>query len=635
MTAEAAAALIHSASTQAILDGLEPEPLLTVSEWADRHRMLSNKASAEPGRWRTSRTPYLREIMDCLSPSTDVEEVVFIKGAQVGGTEAGNNWIGYVIDYAPGPMMAVQPTVEMAKRNSKQRIAPLIEECPRIKEKVSDSKTRDSSNTILSKEFPGGVLVMTGANSAVGLRSLPARYLFLDEVDGYPEDVDGEGDPVFLARARTRTYARRKILAVSTPTIAGRSRIEQLWEDSDRRRYHVPCPHCNQLQWLKWGQVSWPEGKPELAVYVCEHCKGEIKEHQKTWMLENGKWIAENPGIRNGKVAGFHLNSLYSPVGWFSWGDAADLFLKAKGKPALLRGFINTVLGETWAERGDAPDWQRLYDRREAYPLNKVPPEVYFLTAGCDVQKDRIEIEVCGWGRDKQTWSIDHRVIMGDTATGGPWTELNGILSETWEGEHGVQFHIRMLAVDSGYNTQHVYNWARKHPMTRVMAVKGVDTSSVALGLPSTVDVTVGGKKIKRGFKVWPVGVSILKSELYSWLRLDKPIDGDSYPHGYCHFPQYGDEYFKQLTAEQVVARVVRGFRKYEFEKLRDRNEALDMRVYNRAAAIAVGIDRFTEAQWQQFNISKPVPASPGMQQPTAQKKSTPSAAAPRKSNYW
>jgi len=335
--------------------GLRPDPLLTVSEWADEYRILSTRASAEPGPWRTSRTPYLKAIMDCLSPSSPVERVVFMKGAQVGATECGNNWIGYVVHQAPGPMMAVQPTVEMAKRNSKQRVDPLIEESDILRKLVRDPRSRDSGNTILSKEFPGGVLVMTGANSAVGLRSMAARYLFLDEVDGYPGDVEGEGDPVNLALARTRTFARRKVFMASTPKITGLSRIETAFEDSDQRRFWVPCPHCNQHQTLKFAQLKWPKGKPDEAVYICEHCGAAIENHHKHWMLPRGEWRAGANG--DGKTAGFHLSSLYSPVGWFSWAAAAKMFEEAQKNPSLLQVFVNTVLGETWAQRGDAPDW--------------------------------------------------------------------------------------------------------------------------------------------------------------------------------------------------------------------------------------------------------------------------------------
>ena len=287
---------IYSAAAAA---GARPDPMLTISQWADKYRALSQRASAEPGPWRTERTPYLREIMDCLSPSSPIERTVFMKGAQIGGTECGNNWIGYVIHQAPGPMMAVQPTVEMAKRNSKQRIDPLIEESEVLRALVSDPRSRDSGNTVLSKEFPGGVLVMTGANSAVGLRSMAARYLFLDEVDGYPGDVEGEGDPVNLATARTRTFARRKIFMCSTPKITGMSRIEAAFEESDKRWYWVPCPVCREFQTLKFAQVRWPKGEPGKAVYVCEHCGQEIQNHQKQSMLARGEWCRGRSGCRH------------------------------------------------------------------------------------------------------------------------------------------------------------------------------------------------------------------------------------------------------------------------------------------------------------------------------------------------
>ena len=243
--------------------GLRPDPDLTVSSWADRHRKLASRASAEPGQYRTARTPYMREIMDRLSPGDPTQRIVFMKAAQVGATEAGNNWIGFVIHQAPGPMLAVQPTVELAKRNSRQRIDPLIEESPDLRERVKPARSRDAGNTMLSKEFAGGILIMTGANSAVGLRSTPARYIFLDEVDAYPASADEEGDPVTLAEARSLTFAhRRKVFLVSTPTIRGLSRIEREFEASDQRRYFVPCPHCDAMQWLKFERLRWEKGRP-------------------------------------------------------------------------------------------------------------------------------------------------------------------------------------------------------------------------------------------------------------------------------------------------------------------------------------------------------------------------------------
>jgi phage terminase large subunit GpA-like protein len=580
--------------------GLKPDPLLTVSEWADRYRTLSQRASAEPGPWRTDRTPYLREIMDCLSPSSPVERVVFMKGAQIGATESGNNWIGYIIHQAPGPMMAVQPTVEMAKRNSKQRIDPLIEESHALRELVKDPRSRDSGNTILAKEFPGGVLVMTGANSAVGLRSMAARYLFLDEVDAYPGDVEGEGDPVNLALARTRTFARRKVFMCSTPKVTGRSRIEAAYAESDQRQFWVPCPNCREFQVLKFAQLRWPKGKPEMVVYVCEYCNQEIQNHQKHWMLPRGEWRPAAPG--QGKVAGFHLSGLYSPVGWFSWADAAKMFTEAQKNPSLLQVFVNTVQGETWTQLGEAPEWQKLYDRREDYQTGLVPRGGLFLTAGADVQKDRIEVEIVAWGRGKESWSVDYRVLEGDTAGPQVWDKLTALLNETFTTTSGLELAIMQLAVDSGYAATEVYQWARKQGH-RVTVIKGDSRAPALLGNPAPIEIGPMGARLKKGVRVWPVNSGMAKEELYRWLRLERPTDedlekGQSYPPGYCHFPRYGEEYFKQITAEQLVTKVVKGYRRHEWQKMRERNEGLDCRVYARAAASRLGIDRLQEKHW-------------------------------------
>ncbi len=294
--------------------GLKPDPLLTVSEWTDRYRTLSSRAAAEPGRYRTKRTPYMKDIMDALSPGHPAQRIVFMKAAQVGATEAGNCFLGFIIHQAPGPALAVQPTVELAKRNSRQRIDPLIEESAALRDKVKPARSRDAGNTMLSKEFAGGILIMTGANSAVGLRSTPARYIFLDEVDAYPASADEEGDPVTLAEARSLTFAhRRKVFMVSTPTIRGLSRIEREYEASDQRRYFVPCPHCGAMQCLQFERLRWDKGRPDTAAYHCEACEKPIAEHHKTQMLERGEWRATAVSADPHSI-GFHLSALYSPL---------------------------------------------------------------------------------------------------------------------------------------------------------------------------------------------------------------------------------------------------------------------------------------------------------------------------------
>ena len=623
--------------------GLRPDPLLTVSQWADRHRRLSGKAASEPGPWRTSRTPYLREIMDCLSPSSAVERVVVMKGAQIGLSECGNNWIGYVIHHAPGPMLAVLPTVEMAKRNSKQRIDPLIEESEALSMLVRPARSRDSGNTVLTKSFPGGMLAMTGANSAVGLRSMPVRYLFLDEVDGYPGDLDGEGDPVALAEARTRTFARRKVFIVSTPTIKGASRIEREFEASDQRRYFLPCPVCRERQWLKFEQLKWEKGKPETAAYECEHCQARIEEHHKTWMLARGEWRpTAKPANDNVKTAGFHLSSLYSPVGWRSWRHIAGAWLAARGSDAAVKSVKNTDLGETWEEVGEAPDWRRLYERREDYREGRVPEGGLLLTAGVDIQKDRIEASVWAWGRDKESWLIEHRVIDGDTSRDDVWSALSAMLSETWSHQSGVQMPLKRLAVDSGYATSEVYSWVRRHHAGLVMAIKGVERGSALVGMPTAVDITAGGKRLRRGVKIRSVAGGIAKLELFNNLRKERPTDedlaaGEMFPAGYVHLPRIDEEYCKQLCSEQLVTtKNRRGYMVREWRKLRERNEALDCYVYARAAAAVVGLDRFEDRHWGKLRDSlggKPAPRV--KQRRTSESNSETPTMAPRRRGDW
>ncbi len=617
-------------------DGLTPDPLLNVSEWADRHRMLSSRASAEPGRYRTDRTPYMRDIMDALSPSHPCRRIVFMKAAQVGATEAGNNWIGYVIHHAPGPMLAVQPTVELAKRFSRQRLEPLIAESAVLRERVKPARSRDAGNTVLTKEFPAGLLVITGANSAVGLRSMPARYLFLDEVDAYPPSADEEGDPVALAEARTRTFSwRSKAFLASTPTIQGISRIEREYEASDQRRFLVPCPHCGEMQWLKFERLRWEKAKPETAHYLCESCDNRIEEHHKTAMLGVGEWRATAQAADPSTI-GFHLSALYSPVGWMSWAMIARMWELASTDEAK-RSFKNSVLGETWVETGEAPDWQRLYERREDWQIGTVPAGGLFLTAGADVQKDRIEISIWAWGRGLESWLVDHIVIDGGPEHAATWTNVSELLARTWPHRNGLRLGLAKFAIDTGYQAPAVYAWARHAGHAQVAPVKGVEGFNRAAPVsgPTHVDATEGGKKLRRGARLWTIAVSTFKSETYRHLRLVSPSDeeiaeGAKIPAGYVHLPRGVDaEWVKQLVGEQLVTvKTKRGFTRLEWQKLRERNEALDCRVYARAAAWIAGADRWPETKWRDLERQLAVPGIAADQEEQMQSERTASPAA-------
>lgn len=597
------------------LHGLRPPPKLTGSEWADREFYLSAESAAEPGRWRT--LPYQREPLNCMTDSV-TEEVVWIKSARVGYTQCAKAGTGYFIKHDPCPIMIVLPTLDDAEGFSKDDIAPMMRDCPSLGSLVSDVKSRHSDNTILRKTFPGGSLTLVGANSPRGFRRVSRRVVFCDEVDGYPRSAGTEGDPIKLAKKRTEFYWNRKLWYGSTPTTSGASRIEQLFEGSDQRYYLVPCPHCGHMDRFVFREdavdksgnpvghyMKWPKDRPEDAYFVCRNCGAFIEEKHKREMIAAGEWRATAPFTGR---AGFHIWAAYSYSPNATWAHIAGEFIDAeRNGPEELKTFVNTTLGETWKEKGDAPDWERLYYLRESYDMGKCPRGVLFITAGIDVQKDRLVYEVVGWGRGKASWSIDTGVIPGDpsddTAT-GPWGGLNTLLARVYPHETGAQLPIAMLAIDSGYSTQAVYNWVRQHPGSRVMATKGTDRAKTIVSSPSPVDVNYNGVKIANGCKVWPLGVNVIKSELYGWLRLKRPTmearaAGAAEPPGVCHFPQYAEDFFKQLTAENTAPVRKRGFTTYEWRLQPGReNHQLDTRVYARAAAAIAGLDRFTETDW-------------------------------------
>ena len=537
--------------------------------------------------------------MDAVSDPT-IEKVVVKSSAQVGKTLIVKAICGYHIHQDPSPILVLQPTIEMAETFSKDRLAPMIRDTPVLRGKIADPKSRDSGNTILHKRFPGGHLTLAGANSAASLASRPIRIVLCDEVDRYPPSAGTEGDPVSLAEKRTATFWNRKIVLVSTPTTAGLSRIQQAWEESDQRSYHVPCPECGHYHVLEWENIRYPAGHPEQARLACPGCGVLFGDADKPRMLRLGRWVAAAPAT--GKAAGFYLNELYSP--WRTFAQVAKDYEEAKDKPERLKTWTNTSRGQVYEEPSDAPEWQRLYDKREKFESNKVPFEVGILTAGVDVQGDRLELEIVGWATGKRSYQIDYRVLLGDTSkigSDGPWSELSKIINtEQWEHASGAMLPLRMVAIDSGYRTTTVYDFCRQFAGTRrVFPTKGRDDQATVISNPKTIDRRRDGRPIK-GIKLYHVGSSVTKQEFYGWLRLDKAEDGTD-PPGYCHFNEDRDQqFFKELTSEKVVVKFVRGFPREVWVKNPNlRNEPLDCRVYARAAAAIAGIDRWRDAQWQ------------------------------------
>jgi phage terminase large subunit GpA-like protein len=593
-------ASVASIRRSAMVAGLRPPPRLSLSEWADEHFRLSPESAAQAGRWTT--LPYQRGIMDAITDPA-VTQVSVMKSARVGYTLMFSAAIGYYMHQAPCPMLLVQPTVEDARQFSKETVAPMLRDVPVLSgivtEEGEDAGPRGGSNTILHKRFPGGVFSLVGANSGAGFRRVSRKVVVFDEVDAYPPSAGSDGDPIKLGTRRTEAYWDRKIIAGSTPLVAGASRIESLYEDGDQRRFFVPCPSCGHMAPFVFSgedghTMKWPEGKPREAFFSCQANGCVIEHHEKRRMVEAGEWRALKPFDGH---ASFHIWAAYSYSANASWGQIAEEFVKAKDNPQTLRTFVNTVLGETFKERGEAPEWERLYQRREPYGMGKVPAGPRFLTAGVDVQKDRFVYEVVGWGAGKESWSIDAGVLPADTSNEADWARLDELLDRSYPTAAGTELPVRMLAVDSGFKTTQAYAWTRRR-VGRAIAVKGVGHMRTLLGTPKAVDVRMDGRR-SRGAKLWPVGSGIAKDELYGWLKLPMPEPGQPFPPGYCHFPELEPEYFKQLTAEHLVQSTDgRGFVHYEWRVIPGReNHFLDCRVYARAAAVLLGLDRMRTAK--------------------------------------
>jgi phage terminase large subunit GpA-like protein len=594
-----------------IFSALKPTPIMTVTEWSDKNRYLSSVSAAEPGRWKTSRTPYQEEIGDNMGPNSPIIDSIAVKGVQLGFTENALNVAGMYMDVAPCPIMYVMPTIEMGKSLSKIRLTPMIDNCPNLKNKVRTSKKaggkKDSGDTILEKHVPGGMLSIVGANSPAGLSSKPVKIVLADEIDRYPMSAGDEGSPVDLVRKRSSTFGRkRKFYGLSTPTTDKLSVIQKLYENTDQRKYFVHCPECRHPQHFEFENLKWTPGKFDTVQYFCNGCGVGIDERYKTQMMskeDGAKWIPTCPEKIHPTKRGYHINSLYSPIGWLSWADIAEQWEDAQGDIFKLRVFINTILGQTWKEDGESPPWENLYNRREKYAKNSINKKVVFLTCGVDVQKDRLELEIVGWCADRQTYSIDYRIIHGATDQIDVWNKLANVVGESWTRDDGLVLPMRLMAVDCNYNTQHAHAFCARFDVTRVVPVVGRDSQQVIVAAPKAVQMTAAGKKIGK-VKVYNLGVSLLKSELYGNLKIEINEDG-TFPPGYCHFPEYDSTYFRGITAEQLQFKTdKRGFRSYQWVKKYERNEPLDVRIYARAAAALLGMDRFNAADWENMEKS-------------------------------
>lgn len=587
-----------------------PPEQLTVTEWADSNRMLSTKSSAQRGEWVTR--PYQREPMDVFTDPR-VHTVVLMVSRQTLKSEDILNKIGYAIDRDPGPILVVLPRDSDCRKFSKIRLMPMIEGTPCLKQKVSGSKSRASGNTLDYKDFDGGHLSIVASGSPGNLAALPIRYLFCDEIDKYPASAGAAGDPISLAQGRQEEFWNRRTVLACTPTVQGLSRIEAAWLDSDQREYEFCCPHCGAYQIPSWRtQVRWDSSLPrnkqaESARYHCAGCDAAWNDVERWDASNRGRFRATAPF--NG-IAGFRVSGLCRIGGILA--DMVDEWLRASRNQEALKTFINEQLAELWAQPGEALEWRRLVERREVYSAGTVPAGGLLLTAGVDVQRadgGRLECEIVAWGENRETWSVDYRILYGDPSEPEVWKKLEKLLHETFPCEGGGELGIDRMFVDSGdgTTTAAVYDWVQKQPRQRVYAIKGYRQAEQPVSGPKAVEIKRNGRANKYGPIFRVVGVDFFKGILYADLKKAAPTPdelaaGAGFPAGFCHFPldtAYGDEHFKEVCSEQLVTRRDRKGREItEYQQIRPNNHALDVRIYAMAAGWDSGVHKKKASDW-------------------------------------
>ena len=591
---------------EAYFRGLRPDPDLWIDDWADQYMRIPRDTGApEPGQYRTARTPYAREPMRCLSPAHPCRRVVTMVASQLMKTQIALNWIGGLIHMAPSNILALLPSLGLSKRVS-GRISKTIKATPVLRERVALMRSRDSRNTLDTKEFAGGSLYVTTAGSAANLSELSARYIYGDEIDRWENDVGQEGDPIGLAETRATNFGRNaKIYFSSSPTIKGASRIADLFANSDQRHYYVPCPHCGHMQLLEWESLRY-SADYSVVHYQCAgpDCDVLIEEHHKSQMLAGGEWRAHAQS--DGQTVGFHLNALYSPIGWMDWRSMAKEYeeaktAQAKGDPGLMQVFYNTRLAKVWDSAQAQTKAEVLRDRArlETYGMGAMDRRALMLTAAVDVQANRLELMVMGWGVGMERWVIDFQIIWGDPADERTWAVLDEKLKVRYPHPCGVGLGILATAVDSGgHHTDEVYQFCRIRRWRNIFAIKGASKPGkpVIAQRPSMVDVTWKGQTERNGAELWFVGTDTAKDWIYNRYPFEEGP-------GALHFANdLPDDFFDQCVAERKVARYVRGHKRIEWVKGKaERNEALDLMVYCLAMAHYLGLNRYKEHDWERI----------------------------------
>lgn len=593
----------YTLSLKSFAAGLKPEQILWVDEWSSKHAYIPRENGSEAGKYNLNRTPYARDVLRALSPQHPAKRVVVMGASQLLKTQVFLNWLMANIDAQPANFLALMPSGNLATRLS-NRISNTIKTTARVVDKVAKPRSRDARNTLDTKEFDGGTLYITTAGSAKNLAEIPARYVYGDEVDRWETSVEGEGDPIKLVEARTSTYGKKaKIYYSSSPTIEGQSKIKELYDRGTRHVYEVPCPHCGEYHTLMQENMKWTAAALTVkkAWFVCQECGGEIHEQHKTAMLKSGRYVQTNFDEWDGETWSYHISALNAPLGWVSWADLAGEYLQAqelvkKNDFEALQVYTNTRLALTYNAGASATTSDKLKLRAEDYRLRLVSAKALVLTCAVDVQGDRLEAMIVGWGRDGECWVVDYHVVAGSPVDHDTWKALDKYISTPVLHVNGGEVKIQATLIDTGGNaTQDVYNYVRGKKRFNVLAIKGASTRGkpVIATRPALVDLRVNGKVDKKGVELWSIGSDTAKQYLWERWHL---TDGA----GAMHFSKdLSDSFFKGLTSELRTVVYRKGKAVVDWQPVKGvRNEPLDLSVYNLAAAYYLGLHKYSESDW-------------------------------------
>lgn len=589
----------YSAVLAAIARGLTPDPDLPVDQWADEHMFIpADTGAKEYGRYRSSRTPHAREIMRALSANHPCKRVVALIASQMFKTQSAMNFLGASIHQAPSNFLWIVPTGTLVKRAS-VRIDKTVRVVPVLAERIAPKRSRDASNNITTKEFPGGTLHILTAGAAANLSEVAARYIVFDEIDRAEENVGSEGDPGALAEARQTTFeSNRKVYYPSSPTIDGESAIQKLYDAGTKREALAECLHCGHMQTLEFERLIRSEDGAE-ALYPCGECGATHSEIDKTKMFARGAWSAGVAG--DGETESFTASQMFLPYGWLPWVSLMRLYARAKaekdkGNDAEMTVFYNTRLARCWSPSREKTGHEELAARAEPYRLGTVPAGAVVLTAAVDTQNNRLELKVVGWGPGMEAWIVDYQVILSAPSERHTWEKLDEMLKSEYRHESGSMMQIQACFIDSGGTaTTDVYAFTYARQMRNIYAIKGANRPNkpILSTKPTLVDVSGRGKVEKGGAKLWMIGTDTAKDYLAArWKKTTGP--------GAVHFSaDLEPEYYKQLTAE-YRHKVKRGTKYVTVWDKRqgDANEAGDLMVYNVAAAHFLGLHKCTEAHW-------------------------------------